>query len=382
MSASAEVQEELENIEASIGDLVPPPKAKEKKMVGRSWDFGPSHMTAEAIRALEEEGCFAAGKARVPPRGETVLNPEPNEAVVFKDFFYCGLRIPSIYFLHLVLETFKLQLHHLTPNGILTLSKFCYACETYSSPPDLDTFCAYYELQRQPKWGKVDGIEVEFQYGSCAFMAKRSQKDGGLEISYAQKNKWEKNWTKFWFHVETPGFTPRAEPRVRKFPYASTMGDMKPCCRVRPPSTVDAARAACDARDLIEEMVLSKFWPLGKYRLEMSLVKMKLPVFGSEEGEFVPCFKLCRSEDETDEEFVKAIEKGATMLLGEISDKEYLSRRAIGGTMSRLNRVFEEMKVQYGEWKVPDKVIRSIEAKAAKAASATAAQQATVQAES
>jgi hypothetical protein len=33
-----------------------------------------------------------------------------------------------------VLETFKVQLHHLTPNGILTLSKFCYACETYGTP--------------------------------------------------------------------------------------------------------------------------------------------------------------------------------------------------------------------------------------------------------
>ena len=54
-------------------------------------------------------------------------------------------------------------------------------------------FCAYFELQRQPKKAKVDGMDVEYQFASCAFMAKRAQKDGGLEISFAQKNKWEKD---------------------------------------------------------------------------------------------------------------------------------------------------------------------------------------------
>ena len=46
-------------------------------------------------------------------------------------------------------------------------------------------FCAYFELQRQPKKAKVDGMDVEYQFASCAFMAKRAQKDGGLEISFA-----------------------------------------------------------------------------------------------------------------------------------------------------------------------------------------------------
>ena len=97
----------------------------------------------------------------------------------------------------MVLETFKVQLHHLTPNGVLTLSKFCYVCETYGAPLDLDTFCAYYELQCQPKKAKVDCVDVDYQFASCAFMAKRAQKDGGLEISFAQKNKWEKDWPRY-----------------------------------------------------------------------------------------------------------------------------------------------------------------------------------------
>ena len=61
--------------------------------MAKSWDFGPSLMMEEVIKALEDEGCFPVGKCH-PPRGETVPQPEVNEAVVFKDFFSCGLRIP------------------------------------------------------------------------------------------------------------------------------------------------------------------------------------------------------------------------------------------------------------------------------------------------
>jgi hypothetical protein len=32
------------------------------------------------------------------------------------------------------------------------------------------------------------------QYGSCTFMPRRSQKGEKLEISFAQKNIWSKDW--------------------------------------------------------------------------------------------------------------------------------------------------------------------------------------------
>lgn len=253
-----------------------------------------------------------------------------------------------VYFLQLVLETFKVQLYHLTPNEILTLSKFCYACETYRSPPDLDTFCAFYELQRQPKKGKVDGVEVEYQFASCTFMVKRAQKEGGLEISFAQKNKWEKDWYWYWFYVKTPGVVPKTGPKVKKYPFTSVMGEMKPATWVWPPSNIDMERVACDAAFgnachfskvwfLVKEMVVSNFWPLGKHRPWMTLVKMKLPVFSSEEGEFCPCFYLKRIEDERDEEFIAEVEESASKIVGEVSEREYLSCRAISGMMPQLN---------------------------------------------
>ena len=41
--------------------------------------------------------------------------------------------------------------------------------------------------------------------------------------------------------------------------------------------------------------------------------------------------------------------------------------------MPRLNQVFEEMKVKYGDRRVPEKVLNSIEDKAAKASKSAAA---------
>jgi hypothetical protein len=102
-----------------------------------------------------------------------VPSPAEGFAVVFRDYFSCGLRLPSVIFLREVLEAFQLQLHHLAPNGFLTLSKFCWAYESYGTEPNFDTLCTYYELQRQPKRVKVGREEFIAQYGSCAFMAKR-----------------------------------------------------------------------------------------------------------------------------------------------------------------------------------------------------------------
>lgn len=71
MSASAEAQDDLENIEASIGDLIPISLIKKSKIqIAKSWDFGSLLMTEEAIKTLEDEGCFPAGKGH-PSRGET-----------------------------------------------------------------------------------------------------------------------------------------------------------------------------------------------------------------------------------------------------------------------------------------------------------------------
>ena len=75
--------------------------------------------------------------------------------------------------------------------------------------------------------------------------------------------------------MKTLGVIPKTGPRVKKYPFASTMGDMKPSTHVRPPAEVDAERVACNAAfgkacrffrgcDLVEKMAVSNFLAFGE----------------------------------------------------------------------------------------------------------------------
>lgn len=81
-------------------------------------------MTKKMILELKKEGYVPQGRAKLP-QGETVPTLGKDYAVVFRDYFAYGLCLPSVWFLREVWEEFNVQIHHLTPNGFLTLSKLC-----------------------------------------------------------------------------------------------------------------------------------------------------------------------------------------------------------------------------------------------------------------
>jgi hypothetical protein len=59
-----------------------------------SWSFfGPLIVTISRIRGMIDSGYFAEGMGH-EPRQETVPEPNPNEAVVFEEFFAASLRMP------------------------------------------------------------------------------------------------------------------------------------------------------------------------------------------------------------------------------------------------------------------------------------------------
>lgn len=96
-------------------------------------------MTKDMIMVLEHEGFVGEKKVR-SPQGEMVPKPQAADAMVFRDFFTYDLRFPTARFLREVLEAFEVQMHHLTPNGILILSKFCCACLSYGAELHVGTF--------------------------------------------------------------------------------------------------------------------------------------------------------------------------------------------------------------------------------------------------
>ena len=65
----------------------------------------------------------------------------------------------------------------------------------------------------------------------------------------------------------------------------------------------------------------------------------------------------------TEDSFVSEVEEATVGLVGKISEREYMSRMAVAGTMPRLDRVFEEVGIVYREREVPVEVLASIDKK-------------------
>jgi hypothetical protein len=96
----------------------------EAALAGISYDFGKSGITKAHIASLENLAhYFPKGYGRAPG-AESVLDPHEDEAVVFEDFFATGLRMPPHPILLDILCKFWVQLHQLTPNAIIQISKF------------------------------------------------------------------------------------------------------------------------------------------------------------------------------------------------------------------------------------------------------------------
>ena len=375
VAAAQDLEETLSDVEASVGDLI---SAKEfEEMAAITFEFGQSTVRTEDIADMVEARFFKEGRAEAPPAGQTVPAPEEGYAVVFRDFFTCGLRMPPYHFLREVMESFNVELQHFSPNGILTLSKFAWACESYGAMPHIDTFCSYFELQRQPKKVKdAEGVECIAQFGSCAFMPRRTMPGPRCEISYCQKGKWEKDWMRAWFYVKTPAASKTLDDGSvdKVYPYASLMKELKPFSKVDPSQEMSEERLACDkafalacrysgGRDLVEEMVAADYWPLGRRTDEFTIEMVQVPVFGPPEGLPFPRFGAGIPEDETKESFLDRVEVSARRIVGKISEKEYLQRRSALGTMPRFNRVFEELGIEYEDYVIPPDVLLGLEKK-------------------
>jgi hypothetical protein len=65
-------------------------------------------VTERMIKKMEKEGFFSARQAEPPLAGQTVPSPAEGYVVVFRDYFSCGIRLPSVTFLHEILEAFQL----------------------------------------------------------------------------------------------------------------------------------------------------------------------------------------------------------------------------------------------------------------------------------
>jgi hypothetical protein len=144
---------------------------------------------------MQRLGYFGGGVARVLGMEEV---PEPEgELVVFEAFFAAGLHLPAHRFVGEVLRRFNVQIHQLTPNAVVALSKYVWATTSYGGQPSVEVFAKYYCLHWQKR---MIGDEVA-QFGSCTFMPKTGKTTMEVvELVPCTRNKWG-NWNEFWFYV-------------------------------------------------------------------------------------------------------------------------------------------------------------------------------------
>jgi hypothetical protein len=74
---------------------------------------------------------------RLPPQNETIHRPEPDEYVVFRDYFAAGLRMPCQDFVEKILKAYNIKMHHLTRNGIVKIALFIWTVKSQRGNLDI-----------------------------------------------------------------------------------------------------------------------------------------------------------------------------------------------------------------------------------------------------
>jgi hypothetical protein len=137
----------------------------------RRYYFGPLTVTVSRIHGMIDNGYFFEGMGH-EPGVETIPEPNANETVVFEEFFTAGLRMPPQPMLVDILLKFQVQIHQLTPNAIVQLSKYIWAVTGFGGILSAEGFTKMYELHYQPRKIEVDGVEVQGQYKWLNFHVK------------------------------------------------------------------------------------------------------------------------------------------------------------------------------------------------------------------
>lgn len=264
-----------------------------------------------------------------------------------------------------MLERFNLQIHHLTPNAFARLGVFAMALKMMGSELDVNTFTKYYEAQLYEKM-VVDGPGQparRLEFGSYNFVPQKSQ--GTVSIIPTYRNKWP-CWQEFWFYVRVCTDDEVVEAIENGLAKAGVLvSEMTPMEGIRLAESFDsgstgaaASESFCQTsrrqirRDLVKEWVALNMWPLQQ---------------GSGFAEFVerggyrgPRLQLsCPAGYDCDFDYVCFVEGRANAILGPYNTKEHKAKvRGLTG-VRRLNRVFDAMRLFYGERLDPSPIAAS-----------------------
>jgi hypothetical protein len=124
---------------------------------------------------------------------ESVLQPQPDKAVIFEEFFAAGLRLPPHLVLAEILQKFKVQLHQLTPNAIVQINLHL-GSQLMRRSSDYGrlryALRVVLPVEENQAWGSENKLATQF--GCISFHPSHFRNRARLIL--AVKNKWSSGW--------------------------------------------------------------------------------------------------------------------------------------------------------------------------------------------
>jgi hypothetical protein len=144
---------------------------------------------------VELEACRVAEDPAFPA-------PMEGDVMSFVAFYKWGFNMPSHRFLRSLLRYYNLELHHLTPSGVLHIAAFVTLCEAYLGiDPELDLWKYFFHVQH-PQDPEADLMISE---GMIIHVKAGHKVDPYLEIPMPRSMK---GWRKKWFYLRNYTSTP------------------------------------------------------------------------------------------------------------------------------------------------------------------------------
>jgi hypothetical protein len=194
---------------------------------------------------------------RPAKEGEVIPYPDDDEAVVFLKYFKAGLRFPCIPAIEEIFSLCKVQLHQLTPSAFVKISSFFWSARCEGAPLSGLAFLQSHYVHKQTQCTDLPEGERQLCYGVVNFVSRKGAK---LPVTVS-KNRWSSNWTKYWFYHKVP-----AGSSLRSV--MSDINIIREVNRAPTPETNACLNAVgleagfFSVRDLVEEFVALKRWPL------------------------------------------------------------------------------------------------------------------------
>ncbi|RLN28010.1 orf3 [Panicum miliaceum] len=126
-------------------------------------------------------------------KGHSFPQENVDEIVSSYHFYERGLALPATNFFRGMLYHYGLELHHLTPNGIVHVAIFIYLCEAFLGiEPYWDLFRYVFRIKLQPKHN------APLVVGGAGIQLKKNLGDKYIEYEFSSNIS---RWRDMWFYI-------------------------------------------------------------------------------------------------------------------------------------------------------------------------------------